>query len=393
MYYLSEPAVHCALGNTASELRAALVTQGHTVPVPEQRFTRRGDRWVAAVADELAPLPSALAHFDCRNNRLAASALSQLRCRLDNAIVRYGRARIGVVMGTSTTGIAQSEAAVRAVLNNGNCPPGYHAIQGVLAGLGEFVAAWLGSTGPAYTLSTACASSASAMLSARRLLRLGLCDAVVVGGVDSLCEMTLQGFASLEALSSNFCKPFASHRDGINLGEAAAIFLLTREPGEIALLGGAACSDAHHISAPHPEGAGAFQAMSDALADAELQAGDIDYLNLHGTGTVQNDSMEAKAVHRLFGAGLPCSSSKSMTGHTLGASGALELAICWLLLTQKSNWRLPPSLYSGQRDKSLAPIALTGTTAPPAVRPQRCLSNSFAFGGSNVALITGRVHG
>ena len=393
MYYLSEPAVHCTLGRNAQELRATLVTAGAAVPAPKQLFTCQGDRWVAAVQGELAPLPSALADFDCRNNRLAASALSQLQDRLDKAITRYGRARIGVVMGTSTTGIAQSEAAVRAVLNDENYPPGYHAIQGVLGGLGEFVAEWLGSTGPIYTLSTACTSSSNAMLSARRLLRLELCDLVVVGGVDSLCEMTLQGFASLEALSRSFCKPFASDREGINLGEAAAIFLLSREPGEVALLGGAASSDAHHISAPHPGGAGAFQAMSDALADAALQPEDIDYLNLHGTGTAQNDSMEAKAVYRLFGARLPCSSSKSMTGHTLGASGVLELAICWLLLTQQFNWRLPPSLYTGQRDKPLAPIQLTGTTAPPAVRPQRCLSNSFAFGGNNVALITGRVHG
>jgi 3-oxoacyl-[acyl-carrier-protein] synthase-1 len=202
--------------------------------------------------------------------------------------------------------------------------------------------------------------------------------------------MTLQGFAALEALSSDYCKPFSRYRDGINLGEAAAFFLLSREPGEVALLGGAASSDAHHISAPHPEGAGAYRAMSDALADAGLSTADADYLNLHGTGTVQNDAMESKAVNKLFGNQLPCSSSKSMTGHTLGASGALELSICWLLLTQAANWRLPPSLYIEQRDESLTPIRLTSISDTGARRPRYCLSNSFAFGGSNVSLLIGR---
>jgi len=367
-----------------------LLVGGLPTPIPKDIFQRRGKLWVAEVKADLEKLPLALANYDCRNNRLAASALEQIRPTLEAAISCYGSSRVAVIMGTSTSGIAQSEKAVRALLHEGKYPPGYHAIQGILGGLGEFVSAYLGTTGPCYTLSTACASSASAMLSARRLLRLGLCDAVVVGGVDSLCEMTLQGFASLEALSTSYCKPFSRDRDGINLGEAAALFLLSREPGEVALLGGAASSDAHHISAPHPEGAGAFQAMYGALSDAGLEPAKIDYVNLHGTGTVQNDSMEAKAVHKLFGKQVACSSSKSMTGHTLGASGALELSVCWLLLTQASNWRLPPSLYTEERDESLSPIRLTGTSDSGTQRPRYCLSNSFAFGGSNVSLLIGR---
>jgi len=392
VYYLSEPGIHCALGDSAQDLREALVVNGLPAPIPKDIFQRRGKLWVAEAKAKLEKLPPALANYNCRNNRLAASALEQIQPTLDAAIVRYGSSRVAVVMGTSTSGIAQSEQAVRTLLHKGKYPPGYHAIQGVLGGLGEFVSAYLGTTGPCYTLSTACASSASAMLSARRLLRLGLCDAVVVGGVDSFCEMTLQGFASLEALSTSYCKPFSRDRDGINLGEAAAIFLLSREPGEVALLGGAASSDAHHISAPHPDGAGAYQAMSGALDDAGLRTDNISYLNLHGTGTVQNDSMEAKAVNKLFGKQLPCSSSKSLTGHTLGASGALELAICWLLLTQASNWRLPPSLYTDEKDESLALIKLTGISDSGPKRPQFCLSNSFAFGGSNVSLLIGRAN-
>ena len=392
MFYLSEPGIQCVLGGSAQALREKLVVKGRPDPVPADLFHQRGDRWVALAQPRLPDLPADLADYDCRNNRLAASALRQINQTVDTAIDRYGSSRVAVVMGTSTSGIAESERAVRTVQRTQQYPAGYHAIQGVLGGLGEFVCTFLGTTGPVYTLSTACASSASAMLSARRLLNLGVCDAVVVGGVDSLCELTLQGFASLDALAGEFCKPFCSDRDGINLGEAAAIFLLSREPGEVALAGGAASSDAYHIAAPSPEGEGAIQSMSGALADAGLEAASIDYLNLHGSGTVQNDSMESRAVNRLFGDQVPCSSSKSMTGHTLGASGALELAICWLLLTQASGWRLPPSLYAEQRDASLAPIRLTGTNDSGPGRPRYCLSNSFAFGGSNVSLVIGCDH-
>lgn len=389
MYYLSEPGIHCALGNSAQDLRNALVVNGQPVPNPAEIFQRRRDRWVAQACTDLPSLPRALADFDCRNNRLAASALEQIGPAIDAAVSRYGKSRVAVLMATSTSGIAQSEAAVSAFAQDAQYPAGYHAIQGVLGGLGEFVSAYLRTTGPCYTLSTACASSASAILSARRLLQLDLCDAVVVGGVDSLCEMTLQGFAALEALSSSYCKPFSTDRDGINLGEAAAIFLLGREPAEVTLSGGAASSDAHHISAPHPEGRGAFQAMTGALGDAGLEAADINYLNLHGTGTVQNDSMEAVAVNKAFGSSVPCSSSKSMTGHTLGASGALELSICWLLLTQTDNWRFPPTLYAAEKDESLSQIRLTGASESAPKPPKYCMSNSFAFGGSNVSLIIG----
>ena len=342
---------------------------------------------------ELPDLPERLSRYDCRNNRLAVSVLNQIQPAVDSVMTQYGPARVAVVMGTSTSGIAQTEAAVRAVQEQGTADTNYHAVQGVLGGLGEFVASYLQLKGPAYTLSTACSSSANAMLSARRLLNLGICDAVVVGGVDSLCEITIQGFGALEALSAHYCKPFCYERDGINLGEAAAVFVMTREPAEIQFMGGAASSDAHHISAPHPAGEGAYQAMSAALSDAGLRAEDIDYLNLHGTGTEQNDSMESLAVNRLFGEHLPCSSTKAMTGHTLGAGGALELAICYLLLTQPQNWRLPPALYPDDWDQSLPPINLCGEQFAPTDRPRYCLSNSFAFGGSNVSLIIGRSNG
>jgi 3-oxoacyl-[acyl-carrier-protein] synthase-1 len=393
MYYLNELAVLCTLGGNAQDVRAALLHRGTPVPDPSALMEKRSDRFVGAVNAQLAHVPEALCQFDCRNNRLAATALEQIRPALDEAIARYGAHRVGVVMGTSTTGIAASEVAVRAVAEKQAYPPDYHMKQATLAGLGEFVGRYLDLSGPVSTVSTACSSSAVAILSARRMLQLDLCDAVVVGGVDTLCEMTLQGFGALEALAKGFCAPFTADRDGINIGEAAAIFLMSAQPTGVCLLGGGSSSDAHHISAPHPEGDGAFIAMRGALEDAGLSADQVDYLNMHGTGTPHNDVMECKAVDRLFGTALPCSSTKSMTGHTLGASGALELAFCWLLLTAESDWRLPPSLYLDQRDPKLPAIALTGADDYASMAPQCCMSNSFAFGGNNVSLVVGKAHG
>ena len=237
----------------------------------------------------------------------------------------------------------------------------------------------------------ACTSGARALLSAHRLLQQGLCDAVICGGVDSLCRLTLNGFSALEAVSAEPCNPFSLNRHGINIGEGAALFLMTRERSPIAFLGGGASSDAHHISAPHPEGLGARMAMAKALTSAGLQAGDINYLNLHGTATAHNDVMESKAVHELFAADLPCSSSKPMTGHTLGAAGALEAAFCWLVLSEyNQDGLLPPHLWDGQADPALAPLRLVeaGERLQRA-SGRRLMSNSFAFGGNNVALILG----
>ncbi len=393
MLYLNNLGLLCALGAGTADVRLALLTRDAPVPDPLASMQAVDGHFVAPVKGPLPQISGTLARYSCRNNALAAAALEQIRPALDGAIECYGSGRIAVVMGTSTSGIVESEKAVKSVLDKGEYPQGYHAIQGVLGGLGEFVSAYLNTSGPVTTVSTACSSSANAILSARRLLNLDLCDAVVVGGVDSLCALTLRGFGSLEALAGQYCTPFALGRDGINIGEAAAIFLMSRTPGAVSFLGGAASSDAHHISAPHPEGSGAYTAMNEALINAGLHYDEIDYLNVHGTATKQNDAMESKAIHRLFGANTPCSSTKSMTGHTLGASGALELALCWLLLTQGSNWRLPPSLYTTDRDPDLAQICLTGTNDYTVEAPSRCMSNSFAFGGSNVSLIVGANHG
>ena len=214
-----------------------------------------------------------------------------------------------------------------------------------------------------------------------------MADVVLVGGADTLCGLTLNGFYSLESLAAAICAPFARDRDGINIGEAAALCLLTREAGPVALLGAGESSDAYHVSAPHPEGFGAEAAMRMALEQGGVQPEQVGYINLHGTGTRLNDSMEAKAVHRLFGDRVPCSSTKALTGHTLGAAGATEAALAWLLLSE--DLPLPHQAYpASERDESLAPIDLL--LAPQPLARPLVLSNSFAFGGNNVSLLLAR---
>jgi 3-oxoacyl-[acyl-carrier-protein] synthase-1 len=226
------------------------------------------------------------------------------------------------------------------------------------------------------------------LAAARDLIRLGLCDAVVTGGADALCRLTLNGFAALGAVSPDLCNPMSRNRSGINLGEGAALFVLRREPSAIALLGIGESSDAYHISSPDPEGAGAVTAMTGALRDAGLEA--VDYLNLHATATGKNDEMESRAATLALPGGTPCSGTKPLTGHTLGASAATELAFCWLAMEAEWNpgGRLPPHVWDGAADPDLPPLALVGGDAPG--RPRTCMSNSFAFGGNNLCLVAGR---
>jgi 3-oxoacyl-[acyl-carrier-protein] synthase-1 len=222
----------------------------------------------------------------------------------------------------------------------------------------------------------------------------GTVDAAVVGGADTLCRMTVGGFAALEAMSNGLCNPFSRNRDGINIGEAAAVFLMTQEPTPIQLLGVGESSDAHHISAPEPAGRGALSAMRAALSDARLAPHDIGYINLHGTGTALNDSAEGKAIHELFGSEIPCSSTKALIGHTLGAAAACEAAFLWLTLNPKYNpdGRLPPHIWDGEADPSIPPLTLADFSQrlPSGVNSTALLSNSFGFGGSNIALVLAR---
>lgn len=347
---------------------------------------------VGAVREFLPALPSALSAYDSRNNRLMQAALTEIAMPIEEAKSRYGRDRIAVILGTSTSGIGDGENALLAYRRDGAWPRSFDYRLQETGSLAEFAARSLGLTGLAYTVATACSSSAKVFASARRLIRAGLADAAVVGGADTLCRMTLNGFASLEALSKSRCNPFSAHRDGITIGEGAAAFLLDRVPGPIGLLGLGETSDAHHATAPDPEGHGAGLAMRQALDDAKLTPADIAYVNLHGTATPLNDAMEAKAVADLFRTQIPCSSTKAMTGHMLGAAGGCEAAFLWLTLNPDTNPQnlLPPHLWDGAQDPALPALKLVAAGTRFSRRePVAMLSNSFGFGGSNMALILG----
>ncbi|MEE1921757.1 beta-ketoacyl-[acyl-carrier-protein] synthase family protein [Pseudomonas sp. 148P] len=389
--YLNALGLVCALGRGQAEVSRRLFAGDASGMRAEAGWVPEKQVIVGAVAGELPPLPADLADRHSRNNQLLHQACTQIETALREAIARFGAQRVGVVLGTSTSGIEEASQGIAEHLHQGRFPTSYNYAQQALGAPAAFLASWLGLGGPAYVISTACTSGARALISARRLLDLNLCDAVICGGVDSLCRLTLNGFTALEAVSPARCNPFSVNRDGINIGEAAAVFLMTREANAegttAALLGAGASSDAHHISAPDPSGAGALRAMREALAHAGLQAAQIDYLNLHGTATRHNDAMESIAVNELFGAGLACSSTKPMTGHTLGAAGALEAAFCWLAL---ADGRLPPHLWDGQADPALATLNLiAGSQRLPADGSRYLMSNSFAFGGNNVSLILG----
>ena len=373
-----------ALGNNVSQVAAAL-RQPELQPLREHAQPLHDGRrvMVGAVQGELPSIPSELAVHNSRNNRLLLAALGQIRACVEQWRAKVGSERIAIVLGTSTSGIDEGIQALAAE----TVPAGYHYCQQELGSPALFLADYLGVHGPAYTLSTACSSSARAFISAQRLLAADMADVVLVGGADTLCGLTLNGFYSLESLAAAICAPFARDRDGINIGEAAALCLLTREAGPVALLGAGESSDAYHVSAPHPEGFGAEAAMRMALEQGGVQPEQVGYINLHGTGTRLNDEMEAKAVYRLFGDKVPCSSTKALTGHTLGAAGATEAALAWLLLTE--DLPLPHQRYAAsERDESLAPIDLL--LAPQPLARRVVLSNSFAFGGNNVSLLLAR---
>ncbi|MGN8121986.1 beta-ketoacyl-[acyl-carrier-protein] synthase family protein [Pseudomonas sp. 22082] len=392
--YLNALGVICALGRDKPAVARNLFAGDCSGMRRESGWVPERELPVAAVHGDLAPIPDALADQRSRNNQLLLEAALQIRDDIEHAIQTYGRERIGVVLGTSTSGIDEASRGLAHYIRDQQFPADYDYRQQELGAPANFLADWLQLSGPTYVISTACTSSARALMSARRLLDLGLCDAVLCGGVDSLCKLTLNGFSALEAVSDQRCNPFSANRNGINIGEAAVLFVMSKERGAgpgIALLGAGASSDAHHISAPEPTGRGALQSMQKALDQAHLHAGDISYLNLHGTATQHNDAMESLAVASLFPEGVPCSSTKPMTGHTLGAAGALEAAFCWLSLTADNpDNALPPHVWDGQPDPDLPALKwVTASERLASIAPRYLMSNSFAFGGNNVSLIIG----
>ena len=387
--YLPAMAVSTCLGSGKVATVAPLLAGSRAGLRLRDGFLPRHAVPLGGLAEEPPPLPAALVGWDSRNNRLLAALADEIRGEIDAAIRRFGRHRIAVVIGTSTSGLAEGEAAIADHLATGHWPTGFHTRQQETGSGATFLAEALGLSGPAYVVATACSSSAKALASARRLIRAGLADAAIAGGADTLCRMTVAGFASLEALAPEPCNPFSANRRGITIGEGGALFLLSPEPAEVALAGLGETSDAHHLSAPDPDGCGALAAMAAALADGGLAPDQIGYVNLHGTATLLNDAMESKAVAALFPHPVACSSTKAMTGHTLGAAGAVEAAFLWLTLSRHWNPQglLPPHLWDGVADPALPPLALTvpGVRLPEGERAAG-LSSSFAFGGSNCCL-------
>lgn len=380
--YLQAVGIVSPLGEGLEVTRRALFAGDTSGMKIESGWLPNGLACVGKVAGELAPLPAPLEEWDCRNNRLFAAAAAQIRPAIDAALARHGAKRVALVVGTSTSGIASGEDAMAARIRDGAFPPGFSYRQQEIGATAPLGARLLGVRGPAYTVSTACTSGAKALLAARRLLELGIADAAIAGGVDTLCRLTVGGFASLESTSPQRCNPLSRNRNGINIGEGAALFLLGREEGPVRLAGGGESSDAHHLSAPDPEGAGAEIAMRAALADAGATAADIGYVNLHATATRKNDEMESRVMARVFPRETPVSGTKPLTGHALGAAGALEAAFCWLTLV---DGLLPPHVWDGEADPELPLLRV-------AARGERLskrltMSNSFAFGGSNASLI------
>ncbi|WP_026228492.1 beta-ketoacyl-[acyl-carrier-protein] synthase family protein [Paraburkholderia atlantica] len=387
--YLQALGMINALGGDLDEIVPALAA-AHS-PGMGNVHTGIGDAFVGSVLAPLDLAPRAdLARYDCRNNRLLLAALAQIAPAIEAARERYGPERIGVVLGTSTSGIEAAETAFVYHARAGELPESFNYRQMEIGTAAPFAAAALGVQGPAFTISTACTSSAKAFASARRLLQLQLCDAVVVGGVDSLCELTVQGFASLESTSSARTNPMSRNRRGINVGEGAAVFLMSRDEAAVRLAGVGESSDAHHISAPDPQGVGGELALRDALVDAGIAASAVGYVNLHATATQKNDEMEAHLMARVFPDGVAASGTKPLTGHQLGAAGATELGFAWLTLAHE-NATLPPHLWDGEADPSLPALDLVdGQRSLPRAGAQYAMSNSFAFGGSNVSLILAR---
>ena len=334
--------------------------------------------YVGNVDTDLPVIPEKLSIHKSRNNQLALMALQEIESDVQRFISEYGDERIAVVVGTSTSGIGSNEPAIAEKVNNGSFPADYDYQCQETSDLSQFIQNYLNINGPAMTVSTACTSGAKAVAAAARWIEAGICDAAIVGGADSLCGLTLNGFNALDSLSKGKCLPFSENRDGINIGEGAALFILSRKPGPVEFSGYGETSDAYHISAPSPDGIGAIKAMKLAKGDHEVA-----YVNLHGTATKLNDSMEAKAVKKALGDTVFCSSTKSLTGHMLGAAGANELGFLWLSIIEN---KLPPHIWDGHADIEIGRMAFTDVGQRLNINNDVLLSNSFAFGGNNICL-------
>lgn len=388
--YIPAMAACSAMGGDAASLRAGMWA------AQDPCSLQATDRYSPGRTLPLGCLPAqvmlpaldfALPAQRSRNNALAWYAAQQLHADVEQAIGRWGAHRVAVVVGTSTAGVQEGEHAAAMWRTQQRFPQDFDYAVQEMGNVAAFLAQHLGIQGPAHTISTACSSGAKALASAARLLQAGLVDAVVAGGVDALCTFTVAGFSALEAVSDARCNPLSGQRRGINLGEGAAFCLLTREEAPVWLAGWGETQDAHHMSAPDPSGQGAAVAMQLALQRAGIKPQHVDYVNLHGTATVHNDAMESLAVHQVLGTEVPVSSTKPLTGHTLAAAGAVEAAMAWQLLQDNPQGLLPVHWWDGVRDSQLPALRVVQPGMALGRAPRAVLSNSFAFGGSNCALL------
>jgi len=391
MFYLNDLGMVCPLGFRRDEIKSRMLELARSGVAMTDVYSPGRNLPLGRINATLPPVDGLRLSERSRNNHLALAALNQIKPAVDAAIERFGPDRIGIVIGTSTSGIAEGELALQHYARTGALPGVFHYGQVELGSPAALLAAKLGVTGPAYVHSSACASSAKALASGARLMLMGVCDAVLAGGVDTLCAFTVAGFTALESVSDKRCNPLSRNRDGINIGEGAGLFLMSRAPATVALRGWGESSDGYHMSAPDPAGVGARSAIERALLRAGCPATQVDYINLHGTATVQNDAMEARVIHALFGDRVSVSSTKPLTGHTLGAAGAIEAGLCWLAMQDDNPaGKLPPHLWDGVADPTLPTLQVAEPGASLGHPIRWVVSNSFAFGGANATLVLGR---
>ena len=418
--FLSKPGVMSCAGKNIDELWQS-VTGGNQREIKKVTACN-GEEYFAARIDESVLKPSG-SRYEMKIMRIENAALEQIKDEVEAAVGKYGAERIAVCVGSCDNGTEFSLAGHRKYFAEEKFPEDYSLeIQGADY-VATFVAEKFGLKGPVNTFSTACSSSAGAIIKAAEMIMGGIVDAAVVGGIDIASDTTLIGFSALEAVSSEITNPFSKNRHGITLGDGAAFFVLTKdapvvEPvettlssltefasqtsqgltrGSIRLLGWGESADAYHMTSPDPSGAGAEKAIRRALENAGVAVSDVGYINLHGTGTKFNDSMESKAVAAIFGengtAKVPVSTTKPVTGHTLGAAAALEAAICWKALVEnqkKENIKLPVQVWDGERDEELPQLNFVDSKSEAVKGDLKiCLSNSFAFGGANACLVLG----
>lgn len=393
--YFSKPGVLCGAGKSIDELWENVVS-GNQDGIKKVTALNGKEFFAGKIQD--SELKKSSAVYDMRIMQIEELCLSQIEEEIVSAVKKFGAEKIGVCVGSCDNGTELSIAGHRKYFAEGAFDKDYSLeIQGADY-VATFISEKYGLKGPSLTFSTACSSSAGALIKGAELIRAGVCDAVVAGGIDVCSDTVLIGFDALEAVSGEVTNPFSANRKGITLGEGGAFFLLSKEVSDgqaIELLGYGESADAYHMTSPDPSGAGAEVAMKEALKRGNLVAEDIDYLNMHGTGTRYNDSMEAKAVRAVFGeVKVPVSTTKPVTGHTLGSAGAIEAAICYACITKNEGREkpvLPIQVWDRVQDPEIPVLNIIDKENSKCTgKIKICMSNSFAFGGSNASLIIGK---